>query len=310
MTPSSLDRYFTPLRYPGGKAKLAPYVKAILEKNELLDGHYAEAYAGGAAVAMELLLHEYVSHIHINDISKPLYQFWTSVLDRTDEVSRKIRDTRLSVPSWDRQKRIFQRPNDHDDLEVGFAFFFLNRTNRSGILRAGIIGGRDQSGKWKIDARYNPPELIARVEAIAMLRDRVSVYNEDAMAFIRRLLPELPEKSLIYLDPPYYVKGKDLYLDYYDHDDHRRIANYIGRVQRKNWIVSYDDVEAVRALYAPFRGIQYELNYSARESRTGTEVMYFCDGLRIPRSAESFARLARIDRRQYRAGRGRARATA
>jgi len=306
---TALERYFTPLRYPGGKAKLAPYVKSILEKNELLDGHYAEAYAGGAAVAMELLLHEYVSHIHINDISKPLYQFWTSVLNRTDEVSRKIRDTRLSVPSWDRQKRIFLRPDDHDELEVGFAFFFLNRTNRSGILRGGVIGGREQTGKWKIDARYNAPGLIGRVEAIAKLRSRISVYNEDAMAFIRRLLPELPEKSLIYLDPPYYVKGKDLYLDYYDHDDHRRIANYIARVRRTNWIVSYDDVEAVRALYAPFRGIQYELDYSARDRRTGNEVMYFGDGLKIPRTVDAFARLDRIARRRYGAGRTRPRAT-
>lgn len=293
-----LTRYYTPLRYPGGKAKLAPFIKALLEQNDLMDCHYVEPYAGGAAVAVELLLHEYVRHIHINDVSKPLYCFWTSVLHRTEELSRKIRDTRLTVRSWDRHRTILDNPADHEELDLGFAFFFLNRTNRSGILNGGVIGGRAQAGKWKIDARYNPPELVARVQAIAAHRGRVSVYNEDAVTFMRRLLPELPEKALLYLDPPYYVKGKDLYLDYYDHDDHRRIATYIGRVRRTKWIVSYDDCPAVRTLYAPFRGIQYQLDYSARERLTGVEVMYFCDGLQKPRAHESLSHLSHIPRRQ------------
>ncbi len=291
---AALSRYYTPLRYPGGKAKLAGYVKEILKKNELVDGHYVEAYAGGAAVAIELLLHEYVRHIHVNDISRPLYKFWTSMLMQTDRFARKIRDTRLTVRVWDRHKNILRHADEHDDLDVGFAFFFLNRTNRSGILNAGVIGGRDQTGNYGIDARYNAKELITRVEAIANLRKRISVSNGDALLFLRRLLPSLPKKSLIYLDPPYYVKGKDLYPDHYGHKDHEQIARYVKGIRKHNWIVSYDDVGSVRKMYESFRGIRYGLNYSARESRSGQEVMYFCDGLDIPAVADSFTPLAHV----------------
>lgn len=145
--------HFTPLRYPGGKGKLAAYVKALIEANSLHDGLYAEPYCGGGGIALELLLHEYVSRIHINDISELVHAFWWSVLNETDALCRLIVDTPRTVAAWDRQKLILMNPADHSRLAVGFATFFLNRTNRSGILNGGVIGGRDQTGPWKIDAR-------------------------------------------------------------------------------------------------------------------------------------------------------------
>ena len=153
-------RHFTPLRYPGGKGKLAGFVKSLLKTNSLLDGEYVEPYAGGAAIALELLLHEYVTRIHINDVSRPIHAFWTCVLNYTDDLCQLIQDVPLTTSEWDVQKAVLSHPNDHDDLRLGFATFFLNRTNRSGILNGGIIGGRDQTGPWKIDARFNGPELI------------------------------------------------------------------------------------------------------------------------------------------------------
>ena len=162
-----MSRHLSPLRYPGGKGRLSPFVQRIFEDNDLVDGHYVEPYAGGAAVALSLLMLEYASHIHINDISKPLHAFWKSVLRHTEELCRLVMDTPLSVKAWDKQKRILKNASDHDDLALGFAMFFLNRTNRSGILNGGVIGGRDQSGPWKIDARYNAKELIFRIESIA-----------------------------------------------------------------------------------------------------------------------------------------------
>jgi len=199
--------HFTPLRYPGGKAKLAAYVKEIICTNKLCDGEYVEPYAGGAAIALELLFQEYVSQIRINDVSRHVYAFWKSVLDDTEELCRLVKNTRLSVPSWDRQKRIFANPADHDDTQLGFATFFLNRTNRSGILNGGIIGGRDQAGEWKIDARYNVPELIFRIESIAKMKSRIRLTRCDAISFLRRGLPQWPKKTLLYLDPPYYNQG-------------------------------------------------------------------------------------------------------
>ena len=283
--PAPLRRlsHFTPLRYPGGKGKLATFVKALIERNGLNDGEYAEPYAGGAAIALELLLQEYVSKIHINDISRPVYAFWKSVLDYTDELTRLVRNTRLTVRSWDRQKRILANQSDFDDLALGFATFFLNRTNRSGILNGGIIGGRDQSGPWKIDARFNRAELVNRIEAIASLRRRILLSKEDAYHFISTRVNTLPKSSLLYLDPPYYVKGKALYFDYYLHDDHVRVADFITKkVQHQKWIVSYDNVPAVRKMYRGCRRLVYKVGYSAREVRDGSEVMFFCSDLDIP----------------------------
>lgn len=276
--------HFTPLRYPGGKGKLAAFVKSIIEANELNDGTYVEPYAGGAAIGLELLFHEYVSQIYINDISRPVYAFWKSVLDHTEQLARRIRDTPLTVRAWDKQKRVLTQQDDHEDLALGFATFFLNRTNRSGILNGGIIGGRDQSGPWKIDARFNTSELIFRIESIAKMRNRIHLSREDAVRFLRGKSNVWPAKTLIYLDPPYYAKGKDLYFDYYTHDDHQQIADFVTeRLRCQNWIVSYDKVEAICGMYSGYRRIDYTVSYSARESREGTEVMFFSDGLQIPK---------------------------
>jgi DNA adenine methylase len=161
--------------------------------------------------------------------------------------------------------------------------FFLNRTNRSGILNGGIIGGRDQSGPWKIDARFNAPELVHRIESIAGMKNRISLTCQDALKFLRAGITRWPEKTLIYLDPPYYVKGRELYCDFYDHKDHERVASFVTeKISRQNWIVSYDNVEAIHDLYRGSRYVTYDIGYSARSARRGSEVMFFCNGLRVP----------------------------
>jgi DNA adenine methylase len=276
--------HFTPLRYPGGKAKLANYVKALMKENRLLDGEYVEPYAGGAAIALELLFHEYVSRVHINDVSVPVHSFWKSVLEYTEDFCRLIMKTPLTVKSWDRQKQILSHLGEHDELEIGFATFFLNRTNRSGILNGGIIGGRDQTGPWKIDARFNGKELVQRVEAIAGMRDRIKLTRQDALKFLKNGIAKWPAETLVYLDPPYYVKGRALYHDFYEHKDHEKVAKFMmGASHRQRWIVSYDNVPAIRDLYEGARHVVYDIGYSARSASQGSEVMFFCEGLKVPR---------------------------
>lgn len=275
--------HFTPLRYPGGKGKLAAYIKSLMKANHLLDGEYVEPYAGGAAIGLELLFHEYVSRIHINDVSRPVHAFWKSVLHHTEELCQLVTDTPLTVKAWDRQKRVLAKQTEHDDLALGFATFFLNRTNRSGILNAGIIGGRDQTGPWKIDARFNAPELVHRITAIAGMKNRIVLTCQDALKFLKKGVARWPQKTLIYLDPPYYVKGRELYYDFYQPDDHARVARFVTTdIERQSWIVSYDNVEAIRSLYKGSRYVTYDIGYSARSSRQGSEVMFFCDGLQVP----------------------------
>ena len=275
--------HFTPLRYPGGKGKLAAYVKALLTENDLLDGEYVEPYAGGAGIALELLVQEYVTKVHINDVSELVYNFWWSVLNKTEDLCRLIMDTPRTVVEWDRQKLVLMNPAKHSKVEVGFATFYLNRTNRSGILNGGIIGGRDQTGPWKIDARYNAEELIRRIQAIAMLRSRVRLTNADALTLLSEGRKSWPAKTLIYLDPPYYAKGRELYYDFYQHDDHVAVAEYIqAHISDQRWIVSYDNVPPICALYARRRRSVYDIGYSARGTRKGSEVMFFSDDLRVP----------------------------
>lgn len=280
--------FFTPLRYPGGKGKLAEFVKAVIRENRLADGDYIEPYAGGAAVAMELLIHDYVSRIHINDLNPSIYAFWHSVLNETDALCGLIERTRVSIESWYQQKAIQMEAGQHRLLELGFSTFFLNRCNRSGIIKGGVIGGKDQTGKWKLDARYNKPELIRRIVQIALHRRRITLYNLDAADLITQVLPNIPAKALIYLDPPYYVKGEGLYDSYYSHDDHARIATLVAsRIKNHHWLVSYDNAPQIDALYSAYRRMTYRLSYSAQERVKGSEIMFFSDNLIIPPVPES-----------------------
>lgn len=278
------SNFYTPLRYPGGKGKLVPYIKRLFEENMLVDGVYVEPYAGGAAVALELLLHEYVRKIYINDISDGVAAFWRSVLNDTDALCSLIAAAELTMPEWYRQREIQRNPTDHDDITLGYSTFYLNRTNRSGILGAGVIGGKEQRGKWKIDARFNTVDLVQRIHTIARVRNRIEFHQQDAIAFIDSVVPSLPKKSLIYLDPPYYVKGSDLYLHHYQHEDHVKIAKRVALLRSKNWIVSYDNAPQVRDMYCKFRSIVYGLSYSAQDRYQGAETMYFSDGLAIPKA--------------------------
>lgn len=274
-------QFNTPLRYPGGKGRLAQLVAEIIEGNDLVGGHYAEPYAGGAGVGITLLLLEYVTHIHINDINRSVHAFWDCVLNDTDALCSLISKKRVSMAEWHRQRQI-QESKAADQLELAFSTFFLNRTNRSGIIQGGVIGGKKQTGDWKLDARFNKEGLIQRIEKIARARHRITLYRKDAATLIQRVLPKLPTRCLVYSDPPYYVKGKGLYEDHYLHEDHEKIANLMSSVRQK-WIVSYDNVRPIRKLYAAYRQKVFDLQYSAQGVYKGSEVMIFCHDLLMPR---------------------------
>lgn len=275
-------RFSTPLRYPGGKGKLTDFLKLVFVQNDLLKGHYVEPYAGGAGIAINLLLHEYVSCIHLNDLNHFVYTFWRVLLDDPDGLSKLINDTDVTMDEWHRQKERFKDPSNHTPLEIAFSTFFLNRTNRSGIIWGGVIGGKNQSGDWKLDARYNKPDLISRIEKISLHSANIRLYNLDAKQLITEILPSLPKETLVYLDPPYYVKGKGLYQNHYLHDDHVAIAKLVTEKIKQPWIVSYDHAPEIVRMYEDCPTIEYGINYSAQDRYKGAEVMFFSDDLLIP----------------------------
>lgn len=249
----------------------------------MLDGHYVEGYAGGAGIAIRLLLLEYASCVHLNDIDRSVYAFWHSVINATDELCKMIRDANVTIKQRAKQKAIHADAENQSLLDLGFAAFFLNRTNRSGILNGGVIGGKKQGGKWKIDARFSKSELCRRIEMIALYRTRIRLYNLDAAVFIRGVLPSLPKKSLIYLDPPFYLKADDLYQNHYAHDDHVAIAKLVQKQISIPWIVSYDHQPEILKIYKGCPTIIYQMNYSAgRDRHRGSEIMFFAKNMLIP----------------------------
>lgn len=278
-----MHRYHSPLRYPGGKGKLASYIRAVIEENRLADGHYAEPYAGGASVALDLLFNEYVRHVHINDLDRSIYAFWHSVLYETDALCRLLEECPITPDEWRTQRLVQEAKATASLLNLGFSTFYLNRTSRSGIIAsAGMIGGNDQAGRWRMDARFNRSELVARIRRIAHMGDRITLTNLDAADFIAALAGTLPERSLTYLDPPYYVKGqRRLYANYYKAADHADIAHLLGSYPHC-WIVSYDYAPEILELYQARRCLVYELQYSATDRYAGAEAMFFSDQLRVP----------------------------
>lgn len=275
-------KFNTPLRYPGGKGKLTDFLKMIFEQNDLLDGHYVEPYAGGAGIALNLLTHSYASCIHLNDLNPAVFGFWHSVINQPEALCKAIRDVKVTMEEWHRQKAILNTPANHSQLEVGFSTFFLNRTNRSGIIWGGVIGGKNQDGAWKLDARFNKDDLIRRIEKIALYRSRIRLYNLDAAELIKTVLPTLPNKTLVYLDPPYYVKGRGLYENHYLHDDHVSIANLVKKHITHPWVVSYDHTPEIIEMYKGCPTITYGINYSAQDRYKGAEAMFFSKKLIVP----------------------------
>lgn len=273
----------TPLRYPGGKARLRPYLERLISENRLYDAHYVEPFCGGAGLALELLMDYVVSAIHINDFDRAVYAFWHSVVHDTKKLCDRIEDTPCNMETWHAQRKIWKDRDNSSLLDLGFATFFLNRTNRSGILEAGVIGGKLQTGTWKIDARYNKNDLIGRIEAIGEFRSRINIYNNEALDFLGGISPSLPDKSLIYLDPPYVEKGPGLYLNHYGENDHRKLAEWVRGNINHPWMVSYDDHPLIRECYTGLADAAMNLPYSAYgNSRRGTELIYFSDGIIIP----------------------------
>lgn len=279
----------SPLRYPGGKAALVPFLsQQIIRANRIGDGVYVEPYAGGAGAALGLLINEHVRRIVINDFDYRIYCFWWSILNRKNHFLDLMQEKRISIAEWRRQREIYERPRSYSKTRVGFATFFLNRCNRSGILvSGGPIGGFKQTGNYSLNARFDKSNLRKRIERIAMYRERIELHNRDAMDLLKRVIGRrvVAKDTLVYLDPPYYEKSSNLYLNAYGPKDHSNLVTYLSGEHSFKWVMTYDNVPEIAELYRSFRKVPFDLSYSAHRRYMGRELLIHDPSLNVPHSA-------------------------
>jgi DNA adenine methylase len=273
--------FFTsPLRYPGGKGRLGPWLASLMRANHVQGGCYVEPYAGGAGAALHLLIEGVADHIVINDADPLIYSFWNAAVHHSEELIDAIQNGDVSLEQRARQLAVVANPRAATALQRAYATFFLNRTSRSGILTGGVIGGKEQAGKYLIDARFNKADLVARIQKIGSLKSRISVFNLDALVLLSACAPGFSKDTLVYLDPPYYVKGSQLYRNYYSHADHVSIASYV-RSAKHPILVTYDDVKQIRSMYTGIESAKFSLHYSTHLDRPRTTEILFYSNLKL-----------------------------
>ncbi|KJR44455.1 DNA-methyltransferase [Desulfosporosinus sp. I2] len=271
----------SPLRYPGGKTKIYQYVKNILEYNNLLGQTYIEPFAGGAGLAIKLLLNGDVKRIVINDYDPAIYAFWYSVLNNTEELCNLIQQTNITPLEWKRQREIYRKQDVSNSLELGFSTFFLNRTNVSGVIKGGMIGGFEQGGTNNISARFNKSNLIQKIQNISEYRNKIVLFNLDAKELLQPKYLRRFYKALINFDPPYVRKGSQLYQNSFKEEDHRTLSEIILKCSRK-WIVTYDICTLIADLYSNYRFSYLDVTYTVQKSKKAKEYIFFSNNLNLP----------------------------
>ncbi len=276
--------YISPLRYPGGKARISAFIEDILFLNNLDNCTLYELYAGGAGASLNILLNGLCKKIVLNDLDYHIYAFWFTILNHTEEFIKLVKDINVDIENWYMQNRIYENFKEYNIIDVGFSTFFLNRSNRSGILyKAGPIGGKAQNGSFKIDVRFNKSDLIKRIERIAQHKDKIVLLNIETKELIKEIFIEPQNNNFVFLDPPYYKQGENLYLNFYKDSDHVELKNILTKNKTSNWFLTYDNCVRVNELYKNCRRSFLPMSYTLQSKRKSKEVMIFSDNLYLPK---------------------------
>lgn len=284
-----MPRTYSPLRYPGGKTQLSRFVMQLLELNNLDDIIYAEPFAGGFGAGLELLFKNKVSSVIINDYDIAIYSIWYAILNETDRFINDINNTEITIHEWEKQKDKYNKLIDEKiySYELAFATYYLNRTNRSGIITGGPIGGKNQIGNYKLDCRFNKNDLIKKIVRISNYKDKIQLYNMEANEFVEKIiLRHNPNEIFIFFDPPYYEQGKNLYTNFFEHHNHVNLKNKIDLLSEYFWILTYDNKEEILDIYKNYNKYVYSINYYAANIKKAKEILINSDRVTVSNYAK------------------------
>ena len=266
-----MAKIYTPLRYPGGKSALAEFVWHTIELNGFTEIPYCEPFAGGAGVAMNLLLQGKVKSVILNDLDTGIYSIWYAIFNDTEWFIEAINNTEITLAVREQQKKVYNELKDSYGYsrDLAFATFFLNRVNYSGILTGGPIGGKEQKGKYKLDCRFNKESLIGKIKEIAKYRDNVQLFHMDAIELLKN-----QSNIFVFADPPYWQAGDMLYEASVEHS---KLAKVLCESKNLHWLATYDNNINISNIYEEYGAHSklFELQYSASRKRKELECMFY-----------------------------------
>lgn len=273
----STQNAVSPFRYPGGKGFLSALLKQSMAKlDKASDTVFAEPFCGGAGAALILLADGDADAVMLNDADLRIFSAWHAILEEPERFVAKLRNVRLDMQEWYHHRDLVSGfSDDKYNFDVGFSTFYMNRTTRSGIiLNAGPIGGYDQRGKWKLDARFNVERLASQVEWLAANRSRIELSNLDALSFIDRVRRKpTSDNTLFFIDPPYVKAGGRLYFDGMSEAKHVALSDILTSGTVKHWVLTYDDAPLIRQLYQSQKCSNILVSYSLQSKRRENEIL-------------------------------------
>lgn len=279
-----MPKTYSPLRYPGGKTQLSKFVIHLLEFNNLNQMVYAEPFAGGFGAGLDLLFNGRVKSVIINDYDTAIYSIWYAILYETERFIDDVLNIKINIQEWERQKENYNNLLERKtySYELAISTYFLNRTNRSGIITGGPIGGKKQSGNYKLDCRFNKKDLIRKIIKISEYKDKIQLYNMEANEFIEKIiLRYAPDEVFVFFDPPYYEQGKNLYTNFFEHDNHVNLKKKIKLLHEYYWILTYDNQKEILDVYEDYNKYLYSINYYAAKVRKAKEILICSDKITV-----------------------------
>jgi DNA adenine methylase len=251
-------------RYPGGKSRIAHQI--VKEMGNIQE--YREPFFGGGSIGLEVLESLPLgADVWVNDKYPPLASLWKMIIEDPYPLMDRISEYVPTVDDFFRIKQIFLgMPEILSEEERAMMCLVLHQISFSGlgVKAGGPIGGKTQKGTYKVDCRWSPRTLNAKILKAHRLFQRANV-TCTAVDYVR-LLEDATPQTTVYLDPPYYVRGNDLYQEPFSVQDHEELAVILRGLDCK-WFISYDDCPEIRDLYSWAKIIEFKRQYAIKNAK-------------------------------------------